>query len=48
MTPKENNALTNIEKLVDFMESEGPELVPAFLTLLEVCFDSNKHCFQKL
>ena len=48
MTSKENNVPTNIEKLVDFMEEEGSELIPAFLALLEVCFDGNKHCLQKL
>lgn len=28
---------TNLEKLVQLMEEEGPELIPLFLSILEVC-----------
>lgn len=38
---------TNLENLVDFIEDEGENLVPVFLTLLEMCFHSEEHCFDK-
>ena len=45
MMPGQSNTepKTNIEKLVDFAEEEGAELIPAFLALLEVCFHCEEH-----
>lgn len=39
---------TNIEKLVDFTNEEGPELIPAFLALIEMCFYSHEDSPQKV
>lgn len=39
---------TNIEQLYDFIEKEDPDLLPAFLTLIEVCFHSEEHGFKEL
>lgn len=39
---------TNIEKLVDFTNEEGPELIPAFLALIEMCFYGHEDSFQKV
>lgn len=39
---------TNLEKLTEFAEVEAPELIPLFITLLEMCFQSEEHSFQKL
>ena len=39
---------TNIEKFINFAEKEDEELLPLFIALLEMCFQSEKHSLQKL
>lgn len=36
---------TNIEKLVAFTEEKGPDLIPIFLAMIEMCFYSHKNSF---
>ena len=48
MNAQESSKQTNIEKLATFMEKEGPDLIPAFLALIEVCFHSEKHSTEEL
>ena len=43
----EKKNLSNIEKLVAFTQEEEPELIPVFLSLLEVCFHGEEHSFQE-
>lgn len=43
MNENKNNGKTNIENLAFFVEEEEPELIPAFLALLEMCFHSEEH-----
>lgn len=40
----------NLEKLVDFAEELDADstLIPAFLALLEMSFQGEKHCLKKL
>lgn len=38
---------SNLEKLSRFIEDEDPDLFPAFIAVLEMCFHSEKHCLQK-
>ena len=39
---------TNLERLVKFVEDEGPELIPIFLSVLEMCFQSKEHSGKEL
>ena len=39
---------SNIERLVDFANEEGSELIPAFLALIEMCFYGHEDSFQKV
>ena len=38
---------TNIEKLADFIMSRRPELLPAYLSVLEVCLNSHVDGLQE-
>lgn len=40
-------APSNLEQLVSFANRESPELIPVFLSMIKICFHSEKHCFQK-
>lgn len=44
---KSNHQESNIEKLASFANQEDPDLIPVFTSLLEMCFNSEKHSFQK-
>lgn len=39
--------MTNIEKLAAFIDKEGRELLPAFLSLLEVCLYGREHSLEE-
>lgn len=39
--------MTNIEKLAEFIEKEGRDLLPAFLRAIEVSFEKQESCFEK-
>ena len=39
--------MTNIEKLMNYINAEGPELLPAFLRLLEVGFHGSEHGLEE-
>lgn len=43
----ETDERTNVEKLAAFVEEEEASLLPAFLTLLEVCFHGQEHGLEK-
>lgn len=43
-----NKEKSNIEKLADFIMEEGPELLPAFLSLVEMSFNQKKQSFEEL
>lgn len=38
---------TNIEKLADFIMDRRPELLPAYLSVLEVCLNCHKDGLQE-
>lgn len=43
----ETDERTNVEKLAAFVEEEEASLLPAFLTLLEMCFHGQEHGLEK-
>lgn len=40
--------LSNLEQLVLFASREGPELIPVFLSMIEICFHSDKNSLQEV